>query len=201
MSVTNQNSKSKYTANGTSTVFAYDFRILDSSHAVVYITDLSGVDTLQVEGSDYTIDGVGDNDGGNITFTSPPTLSYTVTIYRSIPINQLVDYIPTGRFPAETHEEAIDKLTLLCQDISKNVERSLRISELDSVDTFDPMDLATRLSSILGFDSNGNIDLSVNIDDVRAVILANKSSSIPTTSDYGLITSTVLESSDYGDLT
>lgn len=201
MSVTNQNSKSQYIGNGSTKTFAYDFRILDSSHAVVYITDLFGVDTLQIEGSDYSVTGVGDQDGGDIIFTTAPTNLYTVTIYRSIPLNQLVDYISTGRFQAETHEEVVDKLTLITQDIAKNVERSLRIPELDSIASFDAMSLATRLSKIIGFDSSGQLDLSVNIDDIRAVILANKSSSIPTTSDYGLITSTVLESSDYGDLT
>ncbi|MCP4325627.1 MAG: phage tail protein, partial [Alteromonadales bacterium] len=101
MTVENTNNTISYTGNGSVTTFAYDFLIYSESHLKVYLDDV-----LQTVG--YTVTDVGDDDGGDIIFNTPPGNDVEILIKRIVPYTQLVEYQPYSPFPAKTTERALD---------------------------------------------------------------------------------------------
>jgi hypothetical protein len=82
-----------------------------------------------VNANDWSLTGGGPPplyEGGVIT-VDVPHLSDTITveIARQVQVQQLVDYVRYGSFPAETHEYALDKLTLIMQDVDANTLRDV----------------------------------------------------------------------------
>ena len=43
------------------------------------------------------------------------------------PITQETDYISGDPFPAETHETALDRLTMIAQEIGSDADRSIKV--------------------------------------------------------------------------
>lgn len=119
-----------YVGNGVSTVFAYPFRVLDGADLTVKVNNV----TL-VYNTDYTVDGVNNNNGGNVTFVVPPPNLESIDIRRIMELIQPTDYRPYDPFPAETHERALDRLTMLLQNMLFNAERSLLMESGPSLKT------------------------------------------------------------------
>jgi hypothetical protein len=134
MSVPSTDSRIPYIlTSGTQTV-AVPFYFLDEEHLKVLKT-VSGVSSVLTLGTDYSVSGAGDEAGGSITFTGAATSAgNAITIKRSVPITQLVDYVYNDRFPAETHERALDKLTMICQSLQDQADRALRFGEGEMLD-------------------------------------------------------------------
>lgn len=107
----------QYDGNGVTTVFPYRFRILRSSHMVVTLSDASGVIKTLIQGSDYSITGVGLVTGGNVVLSAALAEGYQIALDRVLPAVQETDFRNQGRFFAETHEDAFDYLTMLLQQV------------------------------------------------------------------------------------
>lgn len=105
----------QYTGNGVTTVFPYRFRILKSTHMVVTVSDTAGVLRTLINGTDYTITGVGLVTGGNVVLSSALADGWLISLDRDLPAVQETDLRNQGRFFAETHEDAFDYLTMLVQ--------------------------------------------------------------------------------------
>lgn len=127
MTVPSSTSRDQQAGNGVTTVFTVPFRILDQTHIAVYLT-VSGVTTLLVLTTHYSVSGIG---GSNttVTFVAAPANGATVTFLRSVPITQETDYVPNDPFPAESHERALDKLTMIAQQLDEIGDRSLTLPE------------------------------------------------------------------------
>ena len=115
MTVSSATNRTTAAGNGTTTVFPYPFRVLAAADLVVTLVDASGVETLQVQGTHYTVSGVGNANGGAVTFTTAPASGVTVILRRLVAATQLVDLTNQGQFLAETHERVFDRLTMLAQ--------------------------------------------------------------------------------------
>ena len=115
--------RDEYTASSGQTVFAYTFRILADTDLVVYDQG-----TLKVLTTDYTVSGAGNAGGGNVTFGTGVTLNNLVIILRAVPNDQNTDYTVGGVFPAESHETALDKLTMQVQDLTEVAGRAPTIA-------------------------------------------------------------------------
>jgi hypothetical protein len=117
MTVTNQTARTgPYSGNGSTTVFAYDFRILDQTHIVVTLKNSSNVETVKTLTTNYTVSGVGTASGGNITMGVAPASGEQLTFSRAVPQTQEVDLANRGGVQPEVLESAYDKLTQLSQD-------------------------------------------------------------------------------------
>lgn len=130
-----------YSGNGVTVNFSYTFRADLKSQVSVYVKDAAGVITTKTVDSDYTISGLGDDDGGTITFGTAPVTGETVYIRSNYTYTQLTDFDSQGGFFPDTHESAFDKLTFLIQQLLDKVGRAIRISDND--DTGDLDTLAT----------------------------------------------------------
>jgi hypothetical protein len=154
MTITTTTRRKVYSANGATTVLAYDFKILASAHLEVYVDVGAGL-VLQVGG--YTVDGVGVAGGGNVTFSvAPASGTNNVLLLRNVPLTQESDYVENDNFPAETHEQALDKLTMLVQQAFDLFNRSLTQPDGDAVNIARLPAKAARASKYIAFDANGD---------------------------------------------
>lgn len=127
MTIAETGSRAQYTGNGTTVAFSFPYRFFTSSDLQVYLTS-AGVDTLQTSGTHYSISNTGTEAGGTVTMITAPATGVGVTILRAVPAEQNVDYQANDAFPAETHEQALDRLTLLVQQRQEETSRALRVS-------------------------------------------------------------------------
>lgn len=124
MSITTTTTRIQYTGNDTTKTFPYTFKIYTTADLDVYTT-ISGVDTLHVLDTDYSVTGAGVATGGNVVFVTAPVTGHTVTLIRSISPTQGTAYTVGGAFPAASHENALDKLTLMVQDLTERMNRRI----------------------------------------------------------------------------
>jgi hypothetical protein len=158
MTITAQTSKTgPYNGNGTTTVFSYTFEVQDEAHLVVTLADASGVETVQVLNTDYTVSGVGNANGGQITMSTAPASTYTLTISRNVPITQEVDLENRRSVAPEVLEDAYDKLTQIAQDLSEQVGRAIKISVTDGGNPTLTLQGDVQANTFLGFDASGNL--------------------------------------------
>jgi hypothetical protein len=118
-----------YSGNGSTTVFTIPFVFYTYEDIVVILTDSNGTDTTKTYSTHYTISGGGSSepDTGAVTMLTAPASGETLTIYRAIERSQDVDYILYNTFPAALHEKALDKLTLITQDLAEEVGRAAKV--------------------------------------------------------------------------
>ena len=160
MTVSSTTVKNSYSGDGSNDTFVYGFKIFASSDLQVIIRSATGTETTKTLTTDYTITGVGSATGGNVVFESSdiPTATETVVLIRNVPQTQAIDYIANDPFPAETHEEGLDRATMTTQQMQEELDRSFKVSRTNTIASSEFTDSATtRASKTLGFDSSGNL--------------------------------------------
>ena len=165
MTISSTTVKNSYSGNGSTTAFAYTFKIFANTDLQVIIRSSTGTETVKTLTTHYTVSGVGDASGGNVTFTSGniPASGETVVIRRAVPQTQAIDYIANDPFPAESHEEGLDRATMTTQQMQEELDRSFKVSRTNTITSSEFTDSATdRASKALGFDSDGNLTTVAN---------------------------------------
>jgi len=163
MTVSSTTVKNSYSGNGSTTEFAYTFKILVNSDLQVIIRSSTGTETTKTITTHYTVAGAGDASGGSITFTSGniPASGETVVVRRNVPQTQAIDYIANDPFPAETHEEGLDRAAMVAQQLSEEGDRSIKLSRTNTMNSTEFSVGATdRASKVLGFDANGELTVT-----------------------------------------
>ena len=164
MTISSTTTKNSYSGNGSNTTFAYGFYIPASTDIQVIVRSSTGTETVKSEGTgsaNYSITGVGNSSGGNVVFVTAPLSTDTVVLRRNTAKTQATDYVANDPFPAETHEDALDKLTIISQDLQEQVDRSLKLSRTNTMTSTEFTVGATdRANKILAFDSSGEIQVT-----------------------------------------
>ena len=165
MTVSSTNTKNSYSGNGSTTVFAYTFKIFDDDDITVILrTDATGGEAVQTKTTHYTVSGVGNAGGGNITFGTAPASGITVVLLRETAQTQATDYTPNDPFPAASHEDALDKLTLIIQDQQEELDRAIKVSRTNTITSSEFTVGATdRANRIFAFDSSGDLSVTQEI--------------------------------------
>ena len=152
-----------YSGNGSTTAFAYTFPINTTSEITVIERSATGTETVKSEGTGSTNYGIADNgaSGGTITMVTAPASGTTLLIRRNTDFTQETDYVANDTFPAETHEDALDKLQMQNQELEEELNRSLKISRTNSMTSTEFTTSASdRASKILAFDSSGELSVT-----------------------------------------
>jgi hypothetical protein len=163
MTVSSTTVKNSYSGNGSTTVFAYTYRIFADSDLQVIIRSAAGTETTKTITTHYTVAGAGDANGGSVTFTpgNVPTATETVVLRREVPQTQAIDYIANDPFPAESHEEGLDRATMNIQQLQEEVDRSIKLSRTNTMTSTEfTVDAADRANKILAFDATGEISVT-----------------------------------------
>jgi hypothetical protein len=165
MTVSSTTTKNSYSGNGSLTVFAYGFKIFDEEDIEVILrNDATNTETVQTITTDYSVSNVGNANGGNITFVAAPASGITVVLRRASPLTQTTDYTPNDPFPAESHEDALDKLTFISQQLQEELGRSIKLSRTNTMTSTEfTVGASARADKILAFDSNGELAVTQEI--------------------------------------
>lgn len=151
MAVPEQTPIKAHTGNGVTTVFAFDFLVLDADDMLVL------VDGATVSSALYTLAGVDVDDGGTVTFDTAPDSGAAVVLLRDSTVTRETDYQSNGDLLAAVINRDFDRLWLVLQEIvegSKGSPRALRAPVGETVD--DMPSAAERADMLLSFDSDGN---------------------------------------------
>jgi len=125
MTISANDRKTIYVGNGATTVFSYDFPVSVNTDLLVSLKNASNVYVVQTLTTNYTA--TTGPSGGNVTFLMAPTNGFGVIIESRTPRTQATDYVEGDRFPANTHEAALDKLTKIDQEQDEKLSRTLKI--------------------------------------------------------------------------
>lgn len=131
MTINSATNKVIYTANGVLTDFDFTFKTFQASDIQVYLDDV-------LQGSGYSVTLNSDQEtspGGTVIFDVAPADQTNITIVREVPLSQNVDYQPYDPFPANTHEAALDKLTMQNQQQQEELDRTTKASVSDDGST------------------------------------------------------------------
>jgi len=162
MTISTTTSRISYNGNGVTTVFAFPYRFLADGDLVVVGVSSSGVETTRTLTTDYTVTGAGDDGGGSVTMIVAPDSGTMLVVYRSTDIVQETDYVSGDPFPAETHERALDRLTMIAQEIGAAADRAIKVpvGDLSSLSTVLPAALDRRDKFIVFDENTGGTELS-----------------------------------------
>ena len=166
MTISSTTVKNSYSGNGSTTAFAYTFKIFANTDLQVIIRSSTGTETVKTLTTHYTVSGVGDASGGNVTFTTgnTPASGETVVIRRAVPQTQAIDYIANDPFPAESHEEGLDRATMTLQQVQEELDRAIKLSRTNTMTSTEFTNSATdRAGKVLGFDSAGELNVTAEI--------------------------------------
>jgi len=160
MTVSTTVSKISYVASAAQTTFAYTFKIFADGDLKVYVNS-----TQKTLTTDYTVTGAGDVGGGNVIFGTGLSASDSVVIERVLDLTQGVDYIENDAFPAETHEDALDRLTFVTQQHQDTLDRTVKFATIvtDAGDVEVLGSVSARANKLFAFDSAGDLDITQEI--------------------------------------
>lgn len=153
--VTTSTASVSYTGSGTTGPFTVPFYFLDDSHLLVTKeTIATGARSTLVLTTDYTVSGEGEQAGGTVTLVSSLSSSYRLHIDRNVPLTQTSAYPRNDPFPAATHEQAVNKLTMIDQQQEAKLGRTLMAPTGETPDELPAA--VERASKYLAFDANGD---------------------------------------------
>ncbi|RUR69079.1 hypothetical protein EJP67_18640 [Variovorax guangxiensis] len=123
-----------YAGNGVGTIFTFSFKVFAKADVAVVLTDSNGVATTLVLDSDYSVLLNADQDsnpGGSITYPAlvgpaPLPIGSTLTMIGGLPYDQNTDITNAGRFLPQVIEDALDKVTILTQQLKEITSRTLQ---------------------------------------------------------------------------
>lgn len=118
-----------YPGNGVTTSFPFSFKVFSSTDVVVVLTDPNGVETT-LSGADYSVAINADQDaapGGAVEKTPALSTGYLLTITSSVPNLQPLDLTNQGGFYPKVINAALDRLTVLVQQVAEQVGRAVKV--------------------------------------------------------------------------
>lgn len=183
MTVSTTQNRISYNGDASSTVFSFPYKFLATSDLKVYV---GGV--LQIITTDYAV-GTPSDSGANVTFVLPPATGVAnIVIVREADLLQQAALKSNGKFPAETVEDMVDKVTLIAQRLEDKFDQSLVVPDDETLSATLP-DQATRAGMYLSFDVNGDPEVVNAVVDINTV--AGIASDITTVSGIAAAVSTV----------
>jgi len=166
MTVSSATNRKTFAGNGATTSFATSpVNFYESSDLDVYVVnDTTNAVTTLVEDTDYSVTG-GDGSTGTVSLAGggtpygAPASGTTLVIARTLPLTQATDFVNNDASDADVVEQALDKLTMMLQQLGRNVGNSFYLPDSDTsgVSLVVP-DAVTRAGTIIGFDEDGNIE-------------------------------------------
>lgn len=127
MTVSSTTSRADYNGNGATTAFTIPFYVLDTTHVQVIRTQIStGLSTTLALTTDYTVTLGGAS--STLVMLAAPTADQRLSILRNVPTTQTTHYVENDPFPASSHEQALDKLTMEVQQLAEAQSRALTLS-------------------------------------------------------------------------
>ena len=171
MTISSTTTVSSGDGNGTQHSFPYGFKIFANGDLSVIVRSSAGIETVKQLDTDYIVTNAGNSSGGNVLFKfntgnsndahfsssdKRPQSGEKVVIRRNLTLTQGTDYVENDPFPAESHENALDRITMIAQQLQEAIDRSLKISRTNTMTSTEFTTSATdRANKIFSFESTG----------------------------------------------
>ncbi|MCF6216845.1 MAG: hypothetical protein L3J58_11830 [Emcibacter sp.] len=140
--------RNQYVAAAGQTIFDYDFPIFDQDDIQVQVNGAE-----QSIGTNYTVSGVGAQNGGAITLIVPAALNDIITLEREVSKKRITDYSTRGSFSSKTVNLEFDRIVQMIQDEARKLTGTVRAPSSDqNYPLLDMPDEAARAGNVLGFD-------------------------------------------------
>ena len=167
MTVSSINTKNSYNGDGSTTSFAYTFPIHTTAELKVIERAANGTETVKALTTHYAVVDNG-SAGGQVNFGTAPASGVTVVLLRDTNLTQETDYVANDPFGAETHEAALDKLTLQIQEAQEELDRSIKLSRTNTMSNTEfTVGSTDRAGKMLGFDNSGELSVTQEIGSNR----------------------------------
>jgi hypothetical protein len=126
MSLLSDKNKKTYTGNGMSTVFPYDFKILDAAEMQVVVYN-STTETETILTTGYTVDGVGVAGGGNVTLddAADSPVGTDLILRRNMDFTQGTDWEQNGGFSTDVLEARLDHAYMCLLQLKELTDRMI----------------------------------------------------------------------------
>ena len=167
MTISSQNRKAgPFLGNGSTTSFPFTFKVFAASDLQVVRANSSGVESVLVLNSDYTVTlnaNQNSNPGGSVTLSAALAVGSTMVITSVIGYLQPMDLTNQGGFYPKVINDSLDRVTMLTQQLKEQVDRSAKLPITS------PADANALVADIVRIaDSADNIDtVAQNIDAVN----------------------------------
>lgn len=128
MTLSTTASRVSYAGTGSPGPFAFPFRALSSADLRITRRSSIGVETTLVNGTDYSVAGVG-NASGTVTLTTALAVGESLVIRRKPALTQPTSIRNQGPYFPATHEDVFDRLTMQIQAMQDELDRSVKLKE------------------------------------------------------------------------
>jgi hypothetical protein len=143
-------------ANQGQTVFPYTFRIFAAADLVVERLRNNTTTTLQLT-VDYTVSGVGNNTGGNVTLTQGAEAGDIIAIVSNQPNQRSTDFTESGDFRAAALNAEFDRIWIAVQQVSQDVSRQITRPLSDPTASYVLPPAGVRANKYLAFAADGSL--------------------------------------------
>lgn len=150
MTITSTASEISYAGNGVTTSFALPFPFDTAADLKVSSTDSSGNITELTTGWSTT---GGGGSTGNILFTTAPASGVTIAVTDDPDITQPTDYQNNDAFPAESTENALDRVTRIAKRLAQRLTRTIHTNDGDPITDMTLGSVANRKGKYLFFNA------------------------------------------------
>ena len=164
MTVQDVTSETSFTGNGATVSFPFVFRCDDV--AWLSLSFLTSFDQITLNGDQEL------NPGGSVDYLVAPPTDQQIILTRNVPLTQLMDYTRHGPFDSESHETALDKLTMSIQDRDKNTAQKSKSATIEN---------PTATEDITLFFT----PVAMEVSEIRAVLKGPTTPSVTWTLRYG----------------
>jgi len=159
-------------------VFPFYFKVFTTADVLVVERSALGAETVLTLTTDYTVTLNANQDvspGGSVTRVAGAVSGgISITITSAIAILQGVTLNNNGAFFASVISNALDRLTIINQQQTSGIDRSLKfpLSDSDNISSVTLPTSTGRASKALGFDGNGDVTMYETQDISSTDVLA-----------------------------
>lgn len=125
-----------YDGDDTTVILPFGFKVFNTSQVLVVRTDELDVETVLTLGTDYTVSLNPNQDaapGGSITLTAPAVTGHKTTLTSDIENLQPITLTNAGGFYPAVLNAALDRLTIMVQQVAEKAARSVKVPISSSV--------------------------------------------------------------------
>lgn len=166
-----------YFGDDVTLAFPFAFKVFSASDLQIIKTDPTGAETVLTTGFSTSLNADQNaNPGGTVTLSSVLSSGYKLTLTSNVAALQSTDLTNQGGFYPAVITNALDRLTILVQQILNGLGRSLKFPISDSAVSTTLPTVAARANRVLGFDTSGafaTYDVSVTALNVTRTLVTN----------------------------
>ena len=169
-----------FAGNDVTVAFPFTFKVFSTADLYVISADSVGAETVLVLASDFTVSlnaDQDDNPGGTLTMLTAPATGTTLTIASDIDITQPVELTNMGGFYPTVINTALDRITMILQQLSESFARCVKFSISTPSDEVTELPSDGRASKAIGFDAAGALTVFAMTTGTTLIELAQSSGS------------------------